>query len=293
MRNARIRCGVVILSSLFSACGDDGGGQAPRATHMYWSASFNENGAIRRANLDGSEVVDVVQAENAVGVAIDSVGAQLYWASGFVVPSGTIRRANLDGSQIADVLPDLPFPYAVSIDQRDDKIYWTEIGARGAPVGVIWRANLDGSDVEDLVEGRYAPGGIAIDASRNRVYWTEFGPIGGTGALWRADLDGGNIQALVEGIDFTEGGVAVDATANMVYWTTAGGVQRARADGSDVEEVAACVGGAGIALDVPARKMYWTCFTDQTIQRADLDGRNAEHLVDEPDIPHFIALSAE
>jgi len=297
MKKALTLFGVFISSSVLGGCGDGSDPASVRATRMYWSAGFNENGVIRRADLDGNDVEDVVAVgTNVVGIAVDPVDPQLYWATGFVIPFGKLQHASLDGGDAQDLLSDLPFPYAVAIDRQNDKIYWTEILGRGAQDGRIRRANLDGSAVENLVDGRFAPGAIAVDPSHDAIYWNEFGPLDGPGTVWRANLDGSDARRIVNQVAFEnggEGGIAVDTVANRIYWTTDTSIQHARVDGSDTHSIPTCVNPSGIALDVPAGKMYWACFVDQTIQRADLDGGALEQLVADPEIPHFIALAAD
>jgi hypothetical protein len=88
------------------------------AQQIYWS----EDGAgprIRRANLDGSGVEDVVTAStligfsNPFGVAVDSVGRALFFVSGG--PSGFIQRSELDGTQVVTVLAGLDDPSGLSL----------------------------------------------------------------------------------------------------------------------------------------------------------------------------------
>ena len=78
-------------------------------------------------------------------------------------------------------------------------------------------------------------------------------------------------------------GIAVDATAGKMYWTSWTSdsdhdriVQRANLDGSDVETLRGGV-ALDIALDIQGGKMYLANWSE--IQRADLDGSNAEDLI--------------
>ena len=78
-----------------------------------------------------------------------------------------------------------------------------------------------------------------------------------------------------------------------IYWTDlrAGRIQRANADGSNVETL---IDGLdtpyGIALDVAGGKIYWTDPGADKIQRANLDGTNVETLIDGLLSPHGIVL---
>ena len=67
---------------------------------MYW-ANPEEN-KIQRANLDDSEVEDiVVELESPRHIAVDPIANKLYWSN---FRENKIQRANLDGSDIEDVL---------------------------------------------------------------------------------------------------------------------------------------------------------------------------------------------
>ncbi len=99
----------------------------PDGGHVYW---VTRTRAIRRANLDGSGIEDLV---------------------------------GIDGDPDSTRFGDL------ALDVVNGKMYWsvTYGGVNTFPVGVIHRANLDGSEIEELV--RVDPGSIgafAIDFSR-------------------------------------------------------------------------------------------------------------------------------
>ena len=126
------------------------------------------------------------------------------------------------------------------------------------------------------------------------MYWEEhsrywfrysFGPSISTR---RADLDGSNI----EGIDvLPPPRSAFDPEDGKVYWTDGYVIRRADYDGlhvdgfkmegvEDLVRVSLPFIARGIALDAVRKKMYWTDEGKQTIDRADLDGSNAETLVE-------------
>lgn len=61
---------------------------------MYWAN--NNLGTIMRANLDGSDVEDlIVGLTNPLGLTLDLDEGRFYWSDNL---EGTIERANLDGS---------------------------------------------------------------------------------------------------------------------------------------------------------------------------------------------------
>ena len=145
----------------------------PEGGKMYWTDSvlveFGQSGRdkIQRANLDGSQVEDLVTTglRSPNGIALDVNRGKMYWTD-----SGTdkIQRANLDGSGVEDlVTTGLTAPNGIALDPGAGKMYWTDSRANK-----IQRANLDGSQVEDVVTTERAPvggpQGIALDLETGR-----------------------------------------------------------------------------------------------------------------------------
>ena len=238
-------------------------------SYMYYWADW-EDGKIQRANLDGSEVEDLITGLGSLyGIALDVPGGKVYWTS---VGAGAIQCANLGGSEVEDLITGLGNLYGIALDVPGGKVYWTNVGA-----GAIQRANLDGSEVEDLITGLNEPDGIAVDVVNDKVYWVDLG----AGAIQRANLDGSEVEDLITGLG-NPYGIALDVPGGKMYWTNggAGAIQRANLDGSEVEDLITGLGNPyGIALDVPADKMYWTNFDTGTIQRANLDGTDVQDFV--------------
>ena len=74
---------------------------------MYWIDDFPSTpmDKIRRANLDGSVIEDVLTINSVVdakGIAIDPLARKLYWSS----KNGAIYRSDLDGLNIEEVIAD-------------------------------------------------------------------------------------------------------------------------------------------------------------------------------------------
>ena len=152
----------------------------------------NPEPKIQRANLDGSQVQDLITTglSQPGGLTLDLDGGQMYWTDADVGTKGTIRRANLDGSQVQDLVSrGLEGPWYLTLDLAGGQMYWTD-----ALTGKIQRANLNGSQVQDLVSrGLDLPGGIALDLDEGKMYWTSNYP----GKLQRANLDGSQVEDLV------------------------------------------------------------------------------------------------
>lgn len=67
---------------------------ASSAAKLYWTS--RTTGSIQRANLDGSEVENIVTGLiGNYGLAVDSAHGSLYWSEN---SKGTISRANLNGT---------------------------------------------------------------------------------------------------------------------------------------------------------------------------------------------------
>ena len=257
---------------------------------IFWTDRSTDK--IQRANLDGSDVQDLVTQglERPSGIALDLEGGKMYWTDH---STEKIQRANLDGSDVQDLVirtQGLSDPRGIALDVEGGKMYWTDYGT-----DKIQRANLDGSDVQDLVtrtQGLVSPRGIALDVAGGKMYWTDYG----TDKIQRANLDGSDVQDLVTR---TQGlsdpiDIALDVEGGKMYWTDTGTdkIQRANLDGSDVQDLITqgLVSPSGIALDVAGGKMYWTDYGTDKIQRANLDGSNIEDLVKGLSRPNGIAI---
>ena len=221
---------------------------AATAQKMYWVDEDTHK--IQRANLDGSNIEDLVttELETPEAIALDVAGGKMYWTD-----KGTtkIQRANLDGSNIEDLVTTtdgLVEMESIALDVARGKMYWIEFRA-----DKIQRANLDGSNIEDLVTtGLVDSWGIVLDLAGGKMYWTDVG----TDKIQRANLDGSNIEDLVTtGLD-TPIGIDLDIAGGKMYWADRGTdkAQRANLDGSNIEDLVIIEGESrlsGIALDVP------------------------------------------
>lgn len=165
--------------------------ERPAPTTLYWTDARTRK--IQRANLDGSQVEDVLTGLSVpCYLALDVRAGKLYWTDR---GTGKIQRANLDGSQVEDVLTGLDGPVGLALDVAAGKLYWTHAGFwSDTGTGKIQRANLDGSHVEDLVTtGLTALYGLALDVRAGKLYWVD----AGTRLIQRANLDGSLVEDVV------------------------------------------------------------------------------------------------
>ncbi len=266
---------------------------------IYWTDLYFENPKIQRANLDGTNIEDIVTGLDLPGpIAVDATRGKIYWAD-----DGTriIQRANLDGTHVEDIIDvdattglgvlELLDLDGITMDGVSGKIYWSE-----STIGKIWRANLDGTNIEEIVTGLSGPEGVTVDATRGKIYWVEYMGPGEGYKIQRANLDGTNVEDIVT--ETSALGIAVDAIGEKIYWTGASSndtIWRANLDGTNVENLfTSLYFPEGIAVDSIEGKIYWADFGGEpvTIQRANLDGSNIEGLVPGVKYPNDIAVDA-
>ncbi len=186
---------------LTSGCADEwseniiGTASTTPPAQMYWTIAHPPGAsAIQRANLDGSQVEDLVTTGLSLpgGIAVNLAGGKMYWTDWGL---NTIHRVNLDGSNVETLVTGLNTPpWGIAVDTEGGKMYWT-IGAIGGIDGEIQRADVDGTNVETLVTGLYWPRYITLDAAGGKMYWTiaELG----ASVIQRANLDGSQVEDLV------------------------------------------------------------------------------------------------
>ncbi|MGD9858225.1 MAG: pre-peptidase C-terminal domain-containing protein, partial [Planctomycetaceae bacterium] len=169
---------------------------------MYWGDLASTARKLQRANLDGSQVEDLVTGTGVNGVALDPSAGKVYWADGTV--DRAIKRSNLDGSNVEVLWSGgaSSTPTALDLDLVGGKLYWSDTTA-----DVIRRSNLDGTDVEVVIDttaylddsyvvGNSSPSsavnGLSVDPSTGKIYWLDYGPA----RMYRANLDGSLIAEL-------------------------------------------------------------------------------------------------
>ena len=226
---------------------------------LYWTEWGTES--IRRANLDGTSVEDVIIGlDKPYSIALDAAGGKLYWTER---GAESIRRANLDGTSVEDVIIGLDKPYSIALDAAGGKLYWTEWDTES-----IRRANLDGTNVEDVVIefGGYLD--IALDVAGGKLYWTNWG----TDSIRRANLDGTYVEDVVGFAITTD--IALDVAGGKLYWTDQFDdiIRRANLDGTSVEDV---VVGVGHARDIALISSV-----ESPLLKEDVNGDNVVNIAD-------------
>ena len=119
---------------------------------VYWSeTNFFVSDVIRRANLDGTNIEDVITplpTDPLATFVVDGAGGRIYFARGSQV-SADIVSANLDGTAEVVLATGVADVGDLALDLVDGKIYWHE--EVSATTKRIVRSNLDGSSPEVVI----------------------------------------------------------------------------------------------------------------------------------------------
>ena len=226
---------------------------------IYWTE--RDLGKIQRANLDGSDIEDVLTSgvHGPYEIALDVEAGMMYWTD---IYTG-IQRASLDGTGLEHLVGmGLADPRGIALDVAGGRIYAIDHYPTGAGANEIRRFDLDGTRGEVLrVRGMSGAYDIALDVPGGKMYWTESATTSSADSIQRADLDGSNVETLVTDLGYPRG-IALDLSAGKMYWTDpgTGKIQRANLDGSGVEDLVTdgLSDPQGIAVDPAGGKMYWT-----------------------------------
>lgn len=119
-------------------------------SNIYWS-QVNGSGSIRRADLNGSNIVTVIP--NAFVYDFQVTSNYIYFADNNF-PSA-IKRANLNGTGITNLVADFGFYNGICV--TSNALYWSALNDGNG--GGIRRCNLDGSNPTNLYN---APGGTSV-----------------------------------------------------------------------------------------------------------------------------------
>ncbi|MHC4535676.1 MAG: LamG-like jellyroll fold domain-containing protein, partial [Planctomycetota bacterium] len=241
-------------------------------TDIYWADE--EVDKIRRADLDGSNIEDLVSAPvmKPKALALDLTNGKMYWADEEV---DKIRRSNLDGTDIEDLVSAAVMkPRGLALDIAAGKMYWAD-----EEVDKIRRSDLDGSNIEDLITAAVMkPRGLALDLTNGKMYWSDEE----VDKIRRANLDGSNIEDLIYSPSMKPRDLVLDVAGGKMYWAddAIDKIQRANLDGSNIEDLLTGVTRPkALGVDIAGGKMYWADEELDKIRRANLDGSDIEEII--------------
>ena len=229
------------------------------------------SGAIQSYSEGAATPTDVLRSE-IYGVMDDLVfdpsGNALYWTAK-ALNDGRVQRLDLETLQVSSVVKGLANPGRLTLDERHQKLYWTEPGAAR-----VRRADVDGTGVETVIEpGNGVAGPLALDVPRNHLYWLTF-DTSDEHLLYRASLGGAGREVVATLTSpFFEFAfamdMAMDAEGQYLYLTSRdeGKVQRVVLATGTVEDVAEMEGQrpTALAYNAPDRMLYWVDEASSTL----------------------------
>ncbi len=263
-----------LSSGVSQAIVDDYRCEALISKAIYWSDWSIP--AVRRAELDGSGITDLVNGLTGLvkpeTLKLDPAAEKIYWAD---KDTKKIRRSNLDGSGVEDLVTSGGNIGSLALDKTGDKLYWVDGGDQR-----IYRSNLDGTGIVTLVtSGINGPTGLELDLIRGEMYWVN--KVDKT--IMSADVDGTNVKIESSGV-YTPSCLAIDTNSQRLYFFDENtfSIVRTKYDGSAAQNLVFVGSGSkvhGLAFDFDAGKMYWTDEGDRKIERANLDGSGREEVL--------------
>lgn len=280
---------IMFLSLLQGLCNAQGRGK------IYWTESdldfrFN-SGKIRRANLNGAAVEDLVtEIHRPKNIKLDLNNRKMYWTDS---ATGVIQRSDFDGTNVENIINRFELR-GLAIDVKSNKVYFGNWNLEE-----IHQANLDGSDIKIINVNKLwvSPANIELDLQNGKIYWTDFWEK----VIARANLDGTETENLITDIHGVHG-LALDLNNRKMYWTNAvtGTIHRANLNGLNKEELVTGLNNPlGLTLDLQRNRMYWG---DQEwdgekhigkIQRSNLDGTNVKDILTGLNSPSDIAIDTD
>lgn len=248
--------------------------------HIYWTEmgemeGDQDDGSVRRANLDGSDLTTIVpvggtHTPKQLTISVES--KRLWWCDR---EGMRIMTCSLDGSDLRTLIDRRPrdstFDVAskdernhcvgIAVDEHARHVYWSQKGPPKGGQGRIFRSTLDGAgDVETLLDALPEPIDLALvrdeaDNDTTYLYWTDRGapPQGNTVNRCILGKGGavvlGHVQILAGGFHETIGLSVVTRgpdAGHMYVTDLAGTIYRAKLDGS--EKTVVLAGGEGDQL---------------------------------------------
>ncbi len=248
------------------------------AQSMFFAGNGNGSDPVYRANLDGSNLTQVVTGLGGPqDIEVEPMDGKVYWTD-----SGKVQRANLDGTNVEDVVTGLTLPRGLAVDRTGGHVYWTSTIS-----GSIERANLDGTGKTVVVSGLNGPIDVRVDRSGGQLYWIDVN----AGQIQRSNLDGTGVATVAAIAGWS---IEIDPANQRLFWATTSSIGVVNFDGTGQQTLVTGQNWAdGLALDVAGGKIYWADRIADVIRRANLDGTNVETLVQNAGLDTILDVSLE
>ena len=228
---------------------------------IFWTTMgipSKNDGTVRSANLDGTDVKTIVPAENIhtpKQLVVDQASSKLYISDREGL---RVWRCNTDGSALEVLIQNgdwqdqavqsdsLNWCVGITVAPKYGKFFWTQKGPSKSGKGRIFSANIvtpagqtsaTRSDIETVASGLPECIDLDVNEETNTLYWTDRGEVPLGNSLYRAKLDNaGGVASKPEIIaqNFNEAiGLKVDAKNDSIYVTDLGGsIWKCRLDGT-------------------------------------------------------------
>jgi DNA-binding beta-propeller fold protein YncE len=255
---------------------------------LYWTEESGADHVIKRYALGNKGPPQVVIETGTVhGIAVDQANAVLYWSQLYPAQIRRLDLATCEQTQFPDENAALDYPLDVALDESGHRLFWADSGRTDANKQAIQYAYTDGRDtlVHDLAATLpKAPAGIEFDPAEGRVYWMTL-----AGTLWSLDptppLPAPTQHLLKSGFVNHPYGLAIREKPKTLYWTNGGwqklGTLNLKSNAiSDWKVFAKNRSALSILADPVGKRVYWSGKEFDTIDSADLDGRNTESVTD-------------
>ncbi len=236
----------------------------PTTSMIYWTD--RRIPGICRVNLDGSNAQAILWNLGEPRGLLLHNDTELYYCD---YELNRIGRTDLAGAPTQLVIPTAPGARGIAIDDRSDRIYWTD-----RELKKTYRANLDGTGVEEIMsDGLVYPYAIQIDPIADKLFVEDHG----VGKIFRSNLDGSERETFATmSQQGRAGGMVFDADARMLYYKDGSGMRIMRVgvdDGKPEVLIRNSNDVLGLTIDRRNKKLYWA---DTAIRRSNLDGTQIE-----------------
>lgn len=189
--------------------------------------------ALRKCNLDGTGITDVMTGIDIYYFALDVAAGKIYYTIS-ANPTYTVNVANIDGTNPHALFADdgVQSPKDIALDLTNNKIYFSDNGHHA-----IRKCNMDGTGLTNVMTGIdifY----FALDVAGGKIYYTiSANP---TYTVNVANIDGTNPHTLFadDGVQSPKD-IALDLVNSKIYYIDAGhkSIRRCGLDGSSITDL--------------------------------------------------------